>query len=169
MNKPSSFSIRKSTIEDVPAITKVYNWAIVNTDATFDTEEKSVDMQKEWFLGHGPNYPILVSVVGEKVVGWGSISEWSDRCAYSGTGEVSFYILPEFHGMGIGSRLMEELLFIGKKNGFRTLISKITTNSTSSLHLHKKYGFEDVGVMKVVGEKFGKILDVKIVQYIYKE
>lgn len=161
------FELRSALKSDIPAITEIYNWAIVNTEATFDTEVKSVESQAKWFEDHDESHPIVVVEVENKVVGWGSITKWSDRCAYDSTGEVSLYILPEAHGGGIGKAMMSELVKLGKEKNFRTLISRITTTSEASLHLHKKFGFEDVGVMKQVGVKFGKVLDVAIMQLIY--
>lgn len=162
-----TFQIRPATKKDIPAITEIYNWAIVNTEATFDTEEKTLEQQTKWFNDHGESHPIIVVEIESKVVGWGSITKWSDRSAYDSTGEVSLYILPEAHGVGIGKAIMAELVRLGKEKNFRTLMSRITTTSGASLHLHKKFGFQDVGVMRQVGVKFGKVLDVAIMQLIY--
>ncbi len=72
-------SVRAATAADVPAITEIYNEAILTTVATFDTEPKSVESQEAWFKAHDERHPILVAEIGGKVIGWASLSAWSDR------------------------------------------------------------------------------------------
>ncbi len=71
-------SVRAATIADVPAITEIYDEAILTTNATFDTEPKSVESQEAWFKAHDDRHPILVAEREGKVVGWASLSPWSD-------------------------------------------------------------------------------------------
>ena len=159
--------IRLSNEEDLCDITEIYNWAIKNTSATFDTETKTIETQLNWYNEHNDRFPIIVALNESKVIAWGSISRWSDRCAYSGTGEISFYVAPEFHGQGVGTKVLEVLLDIGKNNKFRTLVSRIAGKSDASIHIHKKLGFFNIGTMKDVGEKFGDILDVHLMQILF--
>ena len=72
-------SVRTATVADVPAITEIYNEAILTTDATFDSETKSAASQEIWFKAHDARHPILVAERDGKVVGWASLSPWSDR------------------------------------------------------------------------------------------
>ena len=88
--------IRKAVPLDVPAITEIYNEAILTTTATFDIKPKTVASQRNWFKDHGKRNPVLVAVVDGKVVGWVSLSEYSARCAYADTVELSLYIKEEF-------------------------------------------------------------------------
>src|SRR3972149_6240475 len=84
--------IRTAELSDLDWITNIYNEAILTTTATFDTHPKSRAEQLEWFQTHDARHPILVAVLDGNVVGWASLSKWSDRCAYSETGETSFYV-----------------------------------------------------------------------------
>ena len=159
--------IRKAVDDDIPAITKIYNEAILNTTATFDLEPKSVSSQRKWFKGHGSKNPILVAVIDNNVIGWISLSEYSTRCAYADTAELSLYVEESFRNQGIGKKLIQAILDEGQKAGLHTVISRIAGGNEISIHLHKQFGFDDVGVMKEVGNKFGKLLDVFIMQKIY--
>jgi len=103
-------TIRKARMEDVEAITKIYNDAIVTTTATFDTEPKSPEDRLEWFHAHDDRHPVLVSVVGADVVGWAALNKWSDRAAYNDTAETSIYIDATYRGKGIGSALNNALV-----------------------------------------------------------
>jgi phosphinothricin acetyltransferase len=160
-------TIRPANISDLSAITEIYNEAIRTTTATFDTEPKTEDEQKVWFDSHGPKYPILVAESSGVVVGWASLSKWSDRWAYSGTAEFSLYVKGEFRGKGFGRKLMEAIVSEGKRAGFHTVIGRIAEGNEVSIRLAESVGFRHMGVMKEVGRKFGKLLDVYLVQKIY--
>jgi phosphinothricin acetyltransferase len=162
-----SLVIRKAQLKDLRAITDIYNEAILTTDATFDTGQKSLAEQKAWFDDHGPRNPVLVAVVDGKVCGWASLSKWSTRCAYEDTVEISVYVGQEYRGCGIGKKLMQEVLAAGDKTGLHAVISRITSGNTVSIRLHEQLGFEHIGVMKEVGKKFGRMLDVCMMQKIY--
>lgn len=160
------FSIRPATVHDVQAIADIYNHAILNSTATFDSEIKSLEDRMQWFHDHQPRHPILVSEEDGVVTGFASLSRWSERCAYEGTVEVSVYIHHEHRGRGAGKRMLEILILEGKRAGFHNLISRIAEGNLSSIHIHELMGFEHIGVMRQAGKKFGKFLDVHFMQKI---
>jgi len=159
--------IRKAIYTDVPAITGIYNEAILTTTATFDKEPKTTTSQRKWFKAHGPKNPIVVAVADGKVVGWASLSAYSDRCAYAETAEISVYVKKSFRNQGLGKKLMQAVLDAGKKAGLHTVISRIAGGNNVSINLHHELGFTDIGVMKEVGSKFGQLLDVYLLQKMY--
>ncbi len=161
-------TIRSATLQDLGAITEIYNDAILKTIATFDTEPKTEAEQKSWFDNHSPKYPILVAEEDNFIVGWASLSQWSDRCAYSDTAEASLYVREEYRGRGIGRKLTEAIIKAGGKAGLHTLIGRIADGNDTSLHLTESAGFKHIGIMQECGRKFGRLLDVHLVQYIYK-
>ena len=156
--------IRRAVLADLDAITEIYNEAILTTTATFDTEPKTRDDRLQWFQAHGERYPILVAVVDGKVAGWSALNQWSDRRAYDGTAETSFYVKSEFQGRGIGRKLKEATIEEARRLSFHTLIARVAEGSDASLHLNESVGFFRVGTMKEVGRKFGRLLDVHILQ-----
>ncbi len=160
--------IRAANIDDLAAITEIYNEAILHTVATFDTQVKTVEEQRAWFEEHGPKSPIIVAEEGGIVMGWASLSRWSDRCAYSETAEVSLYVGESYRGKGIGRKLMEAIIEEGWKAGFHVVVARIAEGNEASVALHESVGFEHIGVMREVGRKFGKILDVHMMQIIYR-
>ena len=159
--------INIATKQDLKRIVEIYNWAIENTSATFDTDRKTTQSQLGWFESHDEKHPVIVARENGRVLAWGSISPWSDRCAYSGTGEISFYVDPDFHRKGIGFNILKRLIEIGKEKKFRTLVSRIAGKSEASVHLHKKLGFSNIGTMKNVGKKFDEIIDVHLMQILF--
>lgn len=158
---------RPATLDDQVAILSIYNDAVVNTTATFDTEERSLQKQYEWFSAHRERHPVLVAVANSEVIGWASMSPWSDRSAYDASVEVSVYIHKDHRNKGIGSSLLELITLAGKEAGNHTVISRITSGNDISIHLHEKLGYRIVGTLKEVGFKFGRYLDVVILQFNY--
>lgn len=161
--------IRKATAADLPAITEIYNEAVLTTDATFDSQPKTQAEQSVWYNSHDEKHPILVAEDAEVVVGWASLSEWSSRCAYANTAELSVYVKEEHRGQGIGTKLFAGLLTAGRECGLHTVLSRITEGNDTSIHLHEAAGFSTVGTMREVGYKFDRLLDVRIMQLIYDE
>ena len=161
--------IRNASIKDLDVITNIYNKAIKKTVVTFDTEEKSIDEQMTWFQEHGPKNPIIVAEETGNILGWAALSKYSTRCAYSDTAEISLYVKDEYQDRGIGKKLMEKIINEGEKAGLHVVIARISEGNKKSIHLHKSVGFEHVGIMKEVGIKFGKRLDVYLMQKIYKK
>jgi len=156
--------IRRATVDDLPAITDIYNEAILTTTATFDTEPKEIAERRQWFESHGDAYPVLVAVVDGNVVGWASLSRWSDRRAYDATAETTFYVRAVSRGRGIGRRLKSAIIDEARRLGFHSLIARVAQDSGASLHLNLEFGFRIVGTLREVGRKFGRLLDVHILQ-----
>ena len=161
--------IRPAKPDDLFAITDIYNAAILTTDATFDTEIKTIESQKEWFESHDSRNPIIVAENENKIIGWASLSKWSDRCAYSDTAEISVYVKDGYRGQGTGMQLIERIIKAGENAGLHTIISRIVAGNDESIHLHEVFGFEHIGIMKEVGIKFGRLLDVVLMQKIYTD
>jgi L-amino acid N-acyltransferase len=161
------FEIRIASKKDLPAITEIYNDAVVNTTATFHIEPKSIDEQKFWFDSHTGQFTVIVAVENNFLVGWASLSPWSGRCAYSNTADIAVYIKEGFRGKGIGQKLVKELLKKAPEIGLHTAIAKICSENEISFNMFKKLGFEKIGTMKEVGCKFGRRLDVHLMQIVF--
>ena len=159
--------IRPAELKDLPAITEIYNEAILHTTATFDTQTKTVEEQQPWFDKHGDKYPIIVALESEKIIGWASMSQWSDRCAYAATAEASLYVKEGYRGEGVGRQLSVAILQAAREAGLHTAILRIAGDNAVSKKLAKSLGFKNIGVMKEVGNKFGNLLDVYLMQIIF--
>ena len=162
----TTWTIRPATNDDLPGITRIYNDAILKTVATFDTEPKTVEEQREWFGHHGTHYPVLVAIEGNEVIGWASLSAWSDRCAYADTAEASLYVDAAWRGRGLGRALAKAIIAAGRAAGLHTLLSRIAEGNDASVKLIESLGFTTIGVMHEVGYKFGKRLDVHLLELV---
>ena len=161
-------NIRPAKIDDLKDITDIYNYAIEKTVATFDTNLKTLEEQRIWFENHGHKNPIIVAEKDDEIVGWAALTQYSTRCAYSDTAEISVYVKEKYQGKGVGRKLIEEVVKEGKKAGLHVLLARITDGNKISIHLHESVGFEHVGILKEVGFKFDRCLDVYLMQKVYK-
>jgi phosphinothricin acetyltransferase len=158
--------IRLATLDDLSAITDIYNQAVLKTNATFDITPRSLREQRKWFSRHDSRHPILVAQWDNEVVGWASLGFWSERAAYADTAEISMYIGEGHRGRGIGRELTGAIIEAGREAGIHTIVSCITEGNAASLHLGKELGFRRIGVIKEAGCKFGRLLDVYLNQII---
>jgi phosphinothricin acetyltransferase len=158
------YQIRRAVRADAEAIAHIYNEAIRSTTATFDTEEKTAGDREAWLAAHDDGHPVFVAECGGEVVGWASLSKWSDRPAYAQTAESSFYVAEAHRGSGIGRALKVQLIETARALGMHTIIARVAQESVASLHLNQSLGFVHVGTLREVGLKFGKRLDVHILQ-----
>ena len=162
------YTIRKAREEDLRPINEIYNWAVLNTVATFDLEERPYEIAKEWFALHqDPYYPVYVLEHQGKVTGWGSLSPFHPRPAYKQSGEFSIYIDPEWTGKSMGNAMLKVLCQAAKELGYHTLLGLITATNYPSISLARKHGFKEVGRYFEVGKKFGQYLDVVVMQLIF--
>jgi len=157
-------NIRRATPEDAAAIAEIYNEAVLTTVATFDIEPKSVADRAEWLRQHADPYPVLVAELAGQVVGFSALAPYSDRAAYRETAETALYVHSTHRGQGIGRQLKTAIIDEARQLGFHSLIARISDGSDASLHLSREAGFRDVGTLKEVGRKFGRLLDVHILQ-----
>jgi L-amino acid N-acyltransferase YncA len=162
--EPPPHRIRLAVESDVPAVTEIYNEAILTTTGTFDTEPRSVDDRTRWFRAHDSRHPVFVGIVGGDVVGWSSLSVWSDRSAYNATGEVSVYVAERSRGQGVGQALLRAVVDAARVLGYHTLLARVADGNEASFRLHASHGFVSVGVMREVGTKFGRRIDVHLLQ-----
>jgi L-amino acid N-acyltransferase len=158
--------IRNAQPGDLDAITEIYNDAILTTTATFDLDPKSAADQLAWFRSHDERQPILVAILDGNVVGWASLSKWKARPAYDHTAETSFYVRSNVRGQGIGRKLKQAIIEEARRLKYHSLIAVVAEGSEASLHLNERFGFRHVGTLKEVGRKFGRLLDVHLLQLI---
>ncbi|MEK7793626.1 MAG: N-acetyltransferase family protein [Candidatus Hydrogenedentota bacterium] len=157
---------RAATEGDLGAINAIYNHAIVHSNATFDTVEKTLDERREWWAAHGEHLPVLVAERDGEVVGWASLNKFDPREAYHTTAELSIYLAEAARGKRIGTQLMAALLDTARRTKLRAIIARITEGNEASVRLHERAGFRRVGAMVEVGRKFDRYWDVLIMQYL---
>ena len=155
--------IRPATEADLPGIFAIYDREVLHGTATFDTEPKSPAGRLEWFRDTANGrYPILVAEVDGAIAGWTRLYAWSNRCAYARAAENAVYVHADHRGKGVGRALLAELIRIAPQREVQVLLARIVEGNPASQALHEALGFQTIGVMRRVGEKFGRVLDVRL-------
>ncbi len=148
---------------DADAIRSIYNGEVGHT-TTFDMVPRSLSAQLAWIAEHAGAHPAVVAEDRGGVIGFGSLSRYQARPAYSTTVEDSVYVSPERRGDGVGRALLEELLRLANAHGFHAVIARVVAGNDPSIALHRGCGFDLVGTEREVGRKLGRWLDVVVMQ-----
>jgi len=158
-------TIRPANPTDLPAINDIYNHYVLHSTCTYQTEPETIDARRAWFNAHGEKHPITVAQDADAgIVGWGSLSRFHPRAAYSRTVENSVYVHPAHHRRGIGRTLLIDLIDRSRALGHHTIIAGIDAEQTPSVAIHAAHGFEQVALLKEVGFKFNRWLHVIYMQ-----
>ena len=155
--------IRAATLDDLPALTDIYNHYVVNTTITFDLRPFAPEERRAWFDDHAPTgrHRLIVAVDDDgALLGYATTSRWRPKAAYDTTVEASVYCRSNSTGRGCGTRLYEALFeSIAAEDVYR-IVAGVSLPNPASIKLHEKFGFRPVGVFPGVGRKFNKYWDV---------
>lgn len=163
-------TIRPATINDLPAILAIVNYAILHTTANYNYGIQTLDIQNRWFLDKTEKgFPVVVATINNETIGYGTYGTFREKIGYQYTVEHSVYVSENYIGKGIGKLLLNELIDLAKTNGYHTMIGAIDADNSGSIAFHKKFGFKECGIIKEAAFKFGKWLDLLFMQLILKE
>ena len=155
--------IRKATEHDLSAIKDIYNYAVLNTTATYDINPRDDKYFADMLSEHTGKYLLAVYEDNGDIIGYVALSQFSRRDAYDITAELSVYVKADCQNKHIGNQLMEYALsYAQTENRFLTIVSLITSDNEHSIYLHRKFGFEFGGKIKNAGFKFNRMLGVDI-------
>ncbi len=157
--------IRPAELSDAPAIMGIYNPVVQTSTATFDLEPRTLAQQEAWLQDRSGARIVLVAVDDDgTIAGFAALSSYRDRPAYSTTVEDSVYVDPDFQGCGVGRLLLGSLVDTARAHGFHAMIARIVSDHEASIALHSACGFEIIGHEREVGRKFGRWLDVTLME-----
>jgi len=159
--------LREARRDDAEMLARIYNHYVLTDTCTFSTVPVSTSDREEWIVEHSGTYSALVTEVGGEVIGFGALSRYGQREAWSPTVEMSIYVDPNRRQRGAGRALMEALLTKAKEVGHHAVIGQIVANNEPSLRLAEEMGFQRVGYLKEVGEKFGERLDIVLMEKLF--
>jgi len=160
-----SLEVRRADDRDAESIRAIYNPEVLNSTVTFDLVPRSLEEQLAWLHQRSGAHAVLVAVdEAGAVAGFGSLSAYKERAAYSTTVEDSVYVARDRQGQGVGRLLLTELVATATAHGFHAVMARIVGGHDVSIRLHAALGFEIVGTEREVGRKFGRWLDVVVMQ-----
>ena len=158
--------IRLSRDEDVAAIAAIYGHHVLHGVASFEEvppPAEEIGRRRAAILAHG--LPYLVAERGGRVVGYCYAGPFRPRIGYRYTLEDSIYVDAGEVGRGIGRALLQPLLARCAELGYRQMVAVIGGRETvASIRLHEAMGFAHMGVLTSVGFKFGRWVDILMMQ-----
>ncbi len=158
--------IRPGNDADVPAFAAVYRWHVEHGTGTFELEapdDAEVARRRADVVGKG--LPWLAAELDGRVVGYAYANHFRPRRAYRFCLEDSIYLAPDAQGRGIGRLLLAELIAQCEALGARQMLAVIgDSQNLGSIGVHRACGFEHTGVLTSAGWKFGRWLDVVLMQ-----
>lgn len=152
---------RPATIDDAPAIARIYNDGIADRIATFETRPRSAEDVAEWLDGV---HPVVVVERDGVVVAFAATSAYRPRDAYAGVAEFSVYVARDQRGRGAGRAAMEGLIVAAEAAGFWKLLSRAFVENAPSRALLASVGFREVGVYRRHARLDGEWRDCVIVE-----
>ena len=154
--------LRTATADDLPAITAIYAHHVSHGTGTFETEPPTLaEMTQRWSDVRAKGLPYLVAEAQGQVQGFAYCNWFKPRPAYRYSAENSLYVAEGAHRRGIGRALLAALAAEAEQAGVRKLIAVIgDSDNAGSIGVHRALGFAPVGVLKSCGWKFGRWLDV---------
>jgi phosphinothricin acetyltransferase len=163
-----SVHIRDATMADAEAINGLYNATVATTTVAWTEEHESVSTRRAWLdkqLAAGN--PVLVAVAGDEVIGFAAYDDFRNAVKWPGyrfTVEHTIHIDAAHQGAGVGGALLEALVERATAAGLHVMIGAIDGENDGSIRFHERHGFVGVARVHEVGFKFGRWLDLVLVQ-----
>jgi L-amino acid N-acyltransferase len=154
-------TLRPARPDDLEALRAIYNHAVQHTTASYDYEPRSAEQQVAWFAAKtAAGYPVIVAEQHGQPVGFASYGSFRAWAGYRFTVEHSVYVQEAARRQGLASALVSAVLAAARAQGLHTMVAAIDAANTGSIELHRKLGFEEAGVLREVGFKFDRWLDL---------
>lgn len=161
--------VRMAAPEDAAEIYTIYEPYILNTVITFEYDKIPVPVFQERIERILKKFPWLVCIIDGRMAGYAYCSPHLERAAFGWDCECSVYLNPQYQKKGIGTALYEALLRIVKEQGVYNMYSLICVPHESSVALHKRFGFTEVGTYYNTAYKHGQWRHLLVMEKRLKE
>ncbi len=162
---PQPVEIRAAREEDLPGLLAIYNDVIATSTAVYSDAPVSLEDRRSWWTARQrQDYPVLVASDASGVVGFASYGDFRTWPGYRFTVEHSVHVRADRRGQHVGRMLMLELLTRAHQRGKHVMIGGVDAANESSIAFHERLGFERSALLREVGFKFGRWLDLLLMQ-----
>ncbi|MEV3930028.1 N-acetyltransferase family protein [Streptomyces sp. NPDC053728] len=159
-----SVTVRPARPGDAEAVREIRNHAVEHSTALWTRRQQSPAEAADWLSVHLGRGSAFVAEAAGEVAGFATYAPWRDFDGFSRTMENSVYVREGRHGLGIGSALLGGLITSARQAGHHSLIAGIEAENAASVRLHERFGFRHVGTVPEAGTKFGRWLDLTLMQ-----
>lgn len=155
--------IREARAADAEALNAIYNHYVMETPATFDIAPTTIEDRRAWladFRRSGPHRLVVAEQAGE-LLGYACTRTFKPKAAYATSVETSIYLAEGARGAGLGTRLYQALFELVSGESVHRAYAGITMPNPASVSLHRRFGFESIGVFHEAGHKFDRFWSVE--------
>jgi phosphinothricin acetyltransferase len=158
--------IRACTVADIAGVQAIYAHHVRTGFGTFEEEPPSLaEMRQRFEALVAQDFPFRVAVIDGRLAGYAYAGPFRPRAAYRHTCETSVYVAADAQRRGVGRELMLRVIDECQRLGKRQMLAVIGDSAnTASIGLHSALGFASVGIFKNIGYKFGRWVDVVLMQ-----
>ncbi len=158
--------IRNMEENDKEKMLLIFNYFVRESYAAYCDFELNIQMFNKIF---DQTKVVLIAETEEQIIGNGFVSKYNPFPNFCKTGVLTYFILPEYTGKGIGSMILNKLIKKGQEMGINNYLANISSHNSQSINFHLKHGFKQVGKFESIGSKFGKSVDIIWMQKIINE
>ena len=159
--------IREASLDDLPAILTIYNDVLATSTAIYRDEPATLDDRRSWLAARqAEGHPVLVAIDAGEVVGFAGFGGFRPWPGYRFTVEHSVHVRADRRGQGVGGALMGPLITRATALGMHVMIAGIDADNAGSIRFHERLGFTRAAHLRQVGFKFGRWLDLVLMQRI---
>lgn len=154
--------LRPAEPSDLPALTDIYNYYVLNTPVTFDSSPFTVEKRRAWLDQFSPvgRHRLIVAEIDGILKGYAGTTRFRPKPCYDTTVETTVYCAPDAKGLGLGTRLYTALFDAVANEDIHRIVAGYAMPNDASAKLHARFGFKQVGVFTQNGRKFDKFWDV---------
>jgi len=162
-----SVRIRFAADEDRAAMQEIFNREVKHSTASWQWSPLSNEDWSAWFVEHTRDHHVLlVAEADSHVVGFAGYGAFRTKDGYVSTVEDSVFLEEGYRSKGLGTRLLTRLMEEAQTRGVHSMVAAVTSDNQASIHLHTSVGFRQAGYLPQVGHKFGRWLDLVLLQAI---
>jgi len=157
--------VRDAGEADLPAILEIYNNEVLNETSIWNDKIADLASRRAWWEERvSRGFPVYVADVDGAIAGYATFGDFRPHQGYRFTVEHSIYVATPVQRRGIGSVLLTRLIAEARRLNMHAMIGGIAADNTASIALHQRFGFVETARMPQVGFKFGRWLDLVLMQ-----
>ena len=161
----SGIIVRDAVEADIATILEIYNSEVLNATSIWNDEIADLENRHTWWKDRtSRGFPVFVADFDGVIVGYGTFEDFRSNHGYRFTVEHSIYVASPVQRRGIGSVLLTRLIAEARRMNKHVMVGGIATDNLASIALHQRFGFVETGRMPQVGFKFGRWLDLVLMQ-----
>jgi phosphinothricin acetyltransferase len=154
--------IRPAVPADAPAAAAIWNHYIRSTTVTFNPVEKPVAELESLIAAP---HAFFVATDDGRVSGFARHFQFRSGLGYARAAEHTILLAPDApRGRGTGRALMQAILDDATARGIRSMIAGVSGDNPDGIAFHAAMGFDTVGMIPAIGWKFGRWLDLVLMQ-----